>query len=297
MRTFRKKTGSGGRSPPLAGVLAAALLAAPVMVGLGYTTLGALGLVGPGSGGSDASLERFSQVLSDPAVWEGTLWTLWVAGASTLLATAGAAGVAAVFRGSGWAARAGRGVAFLPLPVPHLAAGVGALLVLGQSGLLARVAYSLGWIQGSADMPALVLDPLGIGFIVALTWKELPFLTLVAVSVLETRGRALEETALGLGASPGSTFFRVTWPILWRGMLPAAVAVFTFVAGSYEAAVLLAPSHPLALPLLTWERYTDVGLDRRGDAYVLALLGLALAILAVAVHEWLRARHEAEVSP
>ena len=128
MKTFRNDTGSGGRSAALAGVFAAALLAAPVMVGLGYTVLGALGFVGPGSGGGSASLDRFSQVLSDPAVWEGTLWTLWVAGASTLLATVGAAGVAAVFRGSGWTARAGRGVAFLPLPVPHLAAGVGLMV-------------------------------------------------------------------------------------------------------------------------------------------------------------------------
>jgi len=281
----------------MAGALAAALLAAPVLVGVGYATLGALGLVGPGSREGEASLSRFAGVLGDPAVWEGTVWTLWVAGASTLLATLGAALVAVRFRGKGWVARAGRGLAFLPLPVPHLAAGVGAVLVLGQSGLLARMAYHLGWIHVPADMPALVFDPAGIGFILALTWKELPFLALVAVSVLETRGTALEETALGLGASRVSTLFRITWPVLWRGMLPAAVAVFTFVAGSYEAAVLLAPSHPLALPLLTWERYTDVGLARRGDAYVLALLGLAVAVLAVMVHEWLRARHDGGASP
>jgi ABC-type uncharacterized transport system YnjBCD permease subunit len=73
-------------------------------------------------------------------------------------------------------------------------------------------------------------------------------------------------------------------------MLPAAVAVFTFVAGSYEAAVILAPSDPLPLPLLTWERFVDAGLDRRGDAYVLALLGLWIAALAVVAHEVVRAK-------
>ena len=178
-----------------------------------------------------------------------------------------------------------------------LAAGVGALLVLGQSGLLARVAFHMGWIGGPAEMPALVLDPAGLGLILALTWKEIPFLALVAISVLETRGRALEEAARGLGAGRGSVLFRVTWPLLWRGMLPAAVIVFTFVAGSYEAAVLLAPSHPLALPLLTWERYTDVSMSRRGDAYVLALLGLGVALAAVAVHEWIRRRGMAGEGP
>jgi ABC-type Fe3+ transport system permease subunit len=82
----------------------------------------------------------------------------------------------------------------------------------------------------------------------------------------------------------------VTWPVLWRGMLPAIVAVFTFVAGSYEAAVILAPSDPLALPVLTWERFVDAGLANRADAYVLALLGLGIALTAVGVHEWVRAR-------
>ena len=112
----------------------------------------------------------------------------------------------------------------------------------------------------------------------------------MAVSVLETRGERLEETARDLGAGLFDVVRRVTWPLLWRGMLPAALAVFTFVAGSYEAAVLLAPSDPLALPLMTWERYTDAALSLRADAYVLSLLSLVLVILAVVVHEWMRAR-------
>ncbi|MFO8172665.1 MAG: ABC transporter permease subunit [Gemmatimonadota bacterium] len=279
----------------LPGFLAVAFLAAPVLVGLVYSLLAGLGMAGPGAVAGGTGTARLLRFLEDPAVWEGTLWTLWVASASTALALLGAALVAVAFRGTGWSARLGRGLAFLPLPVPHLAAGVGALLVLGQSGLLARIAFHAGWIGGPAEMPALVMDPLGIGLILALTWKEVPFLALVAVSVMETRGRALEETARSLGAGAGATLFRVTWPLLWRGMLPAAVAVFTFVAGSYEAAVLLAPSHPLPLPLLTWERYTDAALSRRGDAYLLSLLGLVVALAAVALHEWIQRRGPTDV--
>lgn len=267
------------------------VVALPVAVGVGYAVLGALGLAGPGAGArAGPRLARFSQVLAEGAVWRGTLWTLWVAGAFTALATLGAAAVAVVFRGEARLSRSGRTLAFLPLAVPHLAAAVGALLILGQSGLLARLAFHLGWIEGPAGMPALVLDPWGVGLILALTWKELPFLALMAATVLATRGTALEETARALGAGHWATLTRVTWPTLWRGMLPAAVAVFTFVAGSYEAAALLAPSDPLALPVLTRERYTDAALTRRGDAYVLALLGMALAAAAVAFHEWLAAR-------
>jgi putative spermidine/putrescine transport system permease protein len=275
--------------PQRFGIAAAALLAAPVLVGAVYAAAGALGLVGPGASGQ-ISLERTVRVLTERAVIEGTLWILWVAAASTMLAAAASVGIAVAFRGTGRLDRFGQTLAVLPLPVPHLVAAVGGLLILGQSGLVARVAYHAGLIDGPAGMPALVYDPLGIGLIVALVWKEIPFLTLVAVSVLATRGQALEATARGLGARDRDVFVRVTWPVLWRGMLPAIVAVFTFVAGSYEAAVILAPSDPLPLPVLTWERFVDAGLANRADAFVLALLGLAIAALAVAVHEWVRAR-------
>ena len=106
---------------------------------------------------------------------------------------------------------------------------------------------------------------------------------MLGFSVLATRGPALEETARSLGAGPLDVFRRVTWPVLWRGLLPGVIAVFAFVAGSYEAAVLLAPSDPLALPLLTFERYTDPDLARRPDAFVLVLVGLATSAAAVAV--------------
>lgn len=284
--------GRGGRGGVGPGLLASVVLAAPVGVGLVYAVFGALGMAGAGAraDGGVPTLARIGRVLADPGVWHGTVWTLWVAGASTAAATLAAAAVAVAFREEEGLARLARTVTFLPLAVPHLAAAVGGLLILGQSGLLARIAFHLGLIAGPVDMPALVMDPWGVGVILTVTWKELPFLALVASSVLATRGRALEETARQLGAGPRETLLRVTWPLLRRGMLPAVVAVFTFVAGSYEAVVLLAPSDPLALPLLTWERYTDGALARRGDAYVLALLGMALAAGAVAVHEWLAGR-------
>lgn len=273
----------------LAGLSAAFILAAPVLVGVLYSGAGALGLAGAGATG-ELSFERVGAVMTDPVAAKGTLWILYVAAVSTALSVALAVGIASTFRGSSWLDAVGRALAIAPLPVPHLVAAVGGLLVLGQSGLIARVAFHLGLIEGPAAMPALVYDPLGIGLVLALTWKEVPFLTLVAVSVLATRGDALERVARGLGAGRSDVFRRVTWPVLWRGMLPAAVAVFTFVAGSYEAAAVLAPSDPLALPVLTWERFVDAPLVRRADAHVLALAGFGIALAAVAVHEWLRAR-------
>jgi putative spermidine/putrescine transport system permease protein len=241
-------------------------------------------------GAAGFTTARAAGVLRDPAAWASVGFTLRTALLSTVLATGLGVLVAAVFRGTTAADRAARALAVVPLPVPQVVAASCAVLVLGQSGLLARLAHAAGLVAAPADMPALVYDPAGLALVLALAWKEFPFLALVAGSVLATRGAAAEEAARTLGATPWQAFRRVSWPLLWRGLLPSAVAVFAFVAGSYEAAALLGPSDPLPLQSLIRERYADPDLARRGDAYVLTLVALALAALAVAAHEWAAAR-------
>lgn len=271
------------------GLLAALLVAAPVALGVTYSLAMGVGLSGPQTHARAPLLE----VLSESAVWRGTLWSLWVAAASTMLATAAAIPVAVVLRGRGWVDRVGRAAAVLPLPVPHLVAALLGVLILAQSGLLARWALGMGVIDSADRLPVMVYDRWGVGMILVLAWKEMAFLALVAWSVLAERGEGLEEAGRTLGAGSWATFRLVTLPVLWRGMLPAVVAVFTFVLGSYEVAALLAPSDPMPLPVLTMERYTDGGAAGRVEAHVLALLGIALAALAVAAHELTRARWEA----
>lgn len=277
-----------GRTGPA--LLAATLVALPVLIGIGYSVAGALGLVGPGRGEGPA---RIARVLSDRPVWTGLAWSLWTALAATVLAFAGAAALAFAFRGRTRIDGIARFLAIAPLPVPHLAAAVLGVVILGQSGVLARFARAFGLITEPADMPALIYDTAGIGFILSMAWKELPFLALLAMTLVAREGRAAEEAARTLGAGSWRTFRDVTWPMLWRGLLPGATAAFVFVAGTWEAAALLAPSRPLPLPVLQYERHTASDLSLRGDGYVIALVMFAVAIAAVSVHEIIRARREA----
>jgi putative spermidine/putrescine transport system permease protein len=272
-------------------LLGAALLAAPVLAGLTYAAGASLGVLGAGHT-SHASIVRVARVLAERATWESLLWTLWVSASATALALIGAVVVAVAFQSNSRSDRVGRALAALPLPIPHLVAGVLGVWLLGQSGMMARLAFALGLIAHPAEMPPLIYDRLGVGLVLMLAWKEMAFLAIVSSALLVTRGAAAEEAARTLGASPLETFRRVTWPLLWRGLAPAVVAVFVFVAGNYEVAALLAPSDPLALPLLVVQRATDPDLARHGDAYVVSVLLLVIASAAVAVHEWVRARWE-----
>lgn len=276
-----------GRAWPA--LLAAFVVGLPALIGIAYAVAGSLGLAGPGRAAAEG---RIARVLAEPALWSGLVWSVGTAFVATALAFTGAALLAWAFRGGSRLDAVARFFAVAPLPVPHLAAAVMGVLILGQSGLLARVAYAAGWIDVPADMPALIYDAAGVGFILSMAWKELPFLALIAITILAQQGVEREEAARTLGAGSWHAFTRVAWPALWRGMLPGAAAAFIFVAGTYEATTLLAPSRPLPLPVLQMERYMSADLGQRGDAYVIALVLFAFAILVVALHETLRRRAE-----
>lgn len=276
------------RTPAAGALLAALLVAAPVLAGVTYAALGAVGLAGVGAEGFTTA--RLPRVLGDPRTWTSVGWTLGTACAATALAAMVGVLVAVTFRGNRRLDRVARALAVVPLPIPQVVAASCAVLILGQSGLLSRLGHAAGLVAGPQAMPALVYDRWGVALVLGLAWKECPFLALVAGSVLAARGAAAEEAARTLGATPWAAFRRVTWPLLWRALLPSAVAVFAFVAGSYEAAALLGPSDPVPLQSLIRERYADLDLATRGDAYVLTLVALGVAALAVGAHEWAAAR-------
>ncbi|MEP6509196.1 MAG: ABC transporter permease subunit [Gemmatimonadales bacterium] len=271
-------------------LLPVTLVALPPLLGLGYALSASLGLIDVGSGGP--TLQYLREVAASHTTWVAVGWTLWIATASTVLATLAAVILASTFRAESKTDRIGRLVAVLPLPVPHVVAALSSLLILGQSGLLSRFANAAEIFSTPAEMPPMVYDRLGVGLIFALVWKETPFLALIAFTVLKSRGGLLEESARSLGANRLQTFLYATWPVLWRGMLPGVVAVATFVAGSYETAALLAPSRPLALPLLTMERYTNAALELRPEAFVLAGFSLLVSLAAVAVYGAMISRAE-----
>jgi putative spermidine/putrescine transport system permease protein len=266
------------RLPVAPAAVAVSLIAFPAFIGAGYSVLAAVGVAGPGAAGFDPG--PLIRVITAADTWRSTVWTLATAGVATAIAAMLAAMVALGARDS----RLMRWLAVVPIAVPHVAAGLAALLMFSQSGFLSRLAFAVGWVSQPSDFPPLVYDRAGFSLVVAFVWKELPYLTLTAIAVVLTRHDDLHETARTLGGTTRQAFIRITWPLVWRGMAPAALAVFAFLLGQYEMPLLLAPSDPLALPLLTFERSVDPNLLRRGEAHVLSLIALAIAASIVMIH-------------
>jgi putative spermidine/putrescine transport system permease protein len=266
------------------GALAPALVLVLVLFGgaVGLALVRSFGLLatGPTVG---PSLDAYRRLLDDPEFGRSLALTFHVAVTSTVLAVVLGIGAALLLRRMVGGRRLATTLFQLNLPVPHVIGAVAVLALLGQSGLLARVAARSGVIDGPASFPALVFDPYAIGVIAQYVWKEVPFIGIVALAILRTAGDELDEAARTLGASPWQRLRHVSLPLLLPGVLSAAVIVFAFTFGTFEVPLLLGRSFPAVLPVLAHQRYTDVDLAARPEAMAISAVITVLVVVVVLV--------------
>lgn len=182
---------------------------------LWYSVLQSLGYL-PFIGQTQLTLEAYRNLLpasGTPASREflpALGFTLWVSGAATLLAAAGALGVVVVGLGSTRSSRRIVPLLNLTLAFPHLVWAVAIALLLAQSGFIARVLFLFGIITTPADFPVLIRDPYGIGIIISYTTKLIPFLLLMLLATLHAQTDDYAAAAATLGASRWQTLRYVT---------------------------------------------------------------------------------------
>lgn len=208
-----------------------------------------------------------------------SLWlTVRIAVWSTLLSSIFGIGVALVLR------EQFRGRAFttflfqVPLPIPHLVVANGIVLLVTQSGFLARIGVATGLVDVPADFPVLVFDRAGIAIILTFLWKEIPFIGLVVLAILQSVGPQYEEIARTLGANRWQRFRHVLLPLIAPGVLSTSIIVFAFVFASYEVPLLLGVRFPTTLPVLAYRYYQDPDLALRPQAMALSIILTVISI-------------------
>ena len=267
------------------GLLAPALAVVGVLFGGGL----ALGLVQslgylPAAGMSALSADHFARVLADPDFFKSLAFTFYLALASTLVALA--VGVAAALALNRLAGRS-RAIQFIfqiPLTVPHLVIAIAVAFLLAPSGLLARGLQGLGLLPSGVAFPLLVNDPWGVGIMAAYVWKEVPFIALMVLAVLQSSGAELLEVGRTLKADRWQRFRYITLPIIFPSLGAAGLIVFAYTFGAFEIPYLLGQTYPMMLPVWAYKAYSDVDLLARpeGIAAGLVIAGVVTAAVALA---------------
>lgn len=244
----------------------------PAIAGLGATLVQA------------ASPAAWTTLLATPGLWHSLALSLWTGTASTLLALGLTHLVVAC---AGTAQRTVRLRAFvLPvIAVPHLALGIGLVLLLSPSGLLLRTLSP--WLTGYVQPPdwIVVQDRWGLTLILGLVVKETPFLALVLLGALtQVPSERFVDVARNLGYGPLKSWVVAVAPLLQRQIRLPTAAAFVYGCTNVDLALPLGPQTPPPLAIVIWQWFTssrieDAGFAHAGTVLLVGALLLCLAAL------------------
>jgi putative spermidine/putrescine transport system permease protein len=279
------------RTGALLACVPAALVVLLLLTGGVVVTLGEA-VRGHGTDQGMLTLENFRSVLSAPGFLPSLGLTLWVSIISTVLTLFFAVLTALSLRRM----RVLRGLVSylyqLPLTLPHMVIAAAGLMLLSQSGFVSRLVTAIGLIDGPAAFPELVYDRAGVGVVLAYVWKQIPFVGLFALAVLQSVGEDYEAAARTLGARPLQAVRHVLIPLIAPGLLPSGIIIFAFVFGAFEVPLLLGARFPSMLSVLAYRLYTDVDISVRPQAMALSFIISFIVFLLVALYRGLTARRE-----
>jgi molybdate/tungstate transport system permease protein len=157
----------------------------------------------------------------------------------------------------------------VPLVFPPIVSGMLLLTVFNPNSLVGGAAAALG----------VPLTRSLAGVVLAQTFVASPFVVVTAKAAFESVDRTLEHASRSLGKSRWATFWRVTIPLAWPGILAGVTLAFARAIGEFGATIMMA-YYPRTLPVQIWVAFTTLGLDA---AFPVALLLAALSIAALVV--------------
>ncbi|MEP0813080.1 MAG: ABC transporter permease [bacterium] len=162
-----------------------------------------------------------------------------------------------------------QGIVDLPVMVPHSAAGIALLGVLGRHSLAQKAAAPLGIEFAGTEA----------GIALAMTFVSVPFLVNAARAGFEAVPVRLENAARSLGAAPARVFFSISLPLAWRSILGGAALMWGRGISEFGAVIIIA-YHPATAPVLVFQRFSDFGLNASRSAAAVLVVA-ALAVFAI----------------
>ena len=154
----------------------------------------------------------------------------------------------------------------LPIIIPHSAAGLALLTVIGRQSLLGK---AVGGLVGTAA-----------AITVAMAFVSVPFLINAAHNGFAAVPERLEKAARTLGASPSRVFFTIALPMAWRDILTGMIMMWARGISEFGAVVIIA-YYPMTTPVLVFERFNDFGLAYARSAAVVLVVVCILVFLVL----------------
>lgn len=178
------------------------------------------------------------------------------------------------------------------LALPHVAFAIGFAFLFAPTGMVARAFEPLG-LSGSElhDAALLVKDPYGLGLVMMLALKEVPFLLLMSMPILQQmKVQQIEKSCQSLGYSRAQTWLKCIFPQWLVKLRFAMLAIIAYSLSVVDVALIIGPTNPPTFAVLVWQWFNDPDLALLPRAAAGALMLFLLACLLIALVqgiEWL----------
>lgn len=233
---------------------------------------------------TEPNLDAYRSILTSNGFLRSLALTLHIAITSTVISMVLAIAAGLVLRENFRGKKVSTFLFQLNLPIPHIVGAIGILFLLTQGGYMARVAYAINLIDQPSQFPELVFDRFAIGIIAEYVWKEIPFIGVVVLAILQSVGDDYESLAQTLGANRWQRFRYVLLPLIMPGVLSVSVIVLAFTFGAFEIPFILGQSFPQHLSVLAVRNYTNPDLNARPEAMATAIIIALLSTLLILVY-------------
>ncbi|MBU2532003.1 MAG: ABC transporter permease [Alphaproteobacteria bacterium] len=220
-----------------------------------------------------ATLDAWQQLFANPVYLDGLWFSLWLGVAPTLLSLAVSLPLSALMQANESSRRFFGSLYRIPLVVPGIVAAFLVLVMLDRGGMLMRILTPLG-----LGLPKLVRDPVGLGAILASSWKTIPFMTLIISGSMAAISKDVIAAARTLGASRLVILLRIQLPLARPGITAAVLLSFIGSLGSFVIPNLLGPTYPLPLSVHMWSEGFQ-----KGNWPLVYAMGTLLSVMSIAV--------------
>jgi putative spermidine/putrescine transport system permease protein len=227
----------------------------------------------------DFTLKNFQRIIQRPQYYEAIIRSVFLAGASALVALVLGYPLAYLVAKE---RRPGRANLYMILILIAMQLDLvirmyGMIVLMGDAGLINDTLTRYGVI--SHPIP-LMYNTFGV--VVGLVQLGLPFMILSLIGVIQGINPAVEDAARSLGAGPWRTFFTITFPLSMPGVLAGSLLVFAIAVGSYAVPVLMGGFHVTVTPMQIYQQISEMGAWQFGAA--LATLLFAISLIAVFIY-------------
>jgi molybdate transport system permease protein len=168
----------------------------------------------------------------------------------------------------------------VPLVAPPVVTGYILLILLGRNGVLGKWLYNTFGIQLAFNFTALVIASVVV---------SLPLAVRTIKAAFELIDPVYEKASRTLGASKKSTFFRISLPLAYPGVISGAVLAFARSLGEFGATITLAGNIVGKTQTISLMVYSNMQVPGKEIQVTrLVSVSILLSIVAIVLSEYLK---------